>query len=113
VPGSNSALSPVSGQLFTGLDPFTQGLLESSPVIPVAPVEVVPEVAAPVVPAAPVVSQPNNSRSLMFGLAAVAIGVFAVLLTGRSAPVKAPEFSLQAPTAPPVPVVPETGGWTS
>jgi hypothetical protein len=116
VPGSNSALSPVSGQSFTGLDPFTQGLLEISPVIPVAPVEVVPPdvVAVPVVNAAPVVSQPNNnSRSLLFGLAAVAVGVFAVLLTRQGVPVKQPEFLLQAPTAPPAPVVPETGGWTS
>lgn len=112
---TSSIVVPVSGQSFVGLDPFTQGLLESSPVIRAAPVVSDSEaVAAPVVPVViPPNAPSNNSRSLIFGLVAVAIGVFAVLLTGRSAPVKQPEFAMQAPTLPPAPVMPDTGGWTS
>jgi hypothetical protein len=115
-PVETSSIVPVSGQSFTGLDPFTKNLLESSPVIPVVAAPVVsdsPVVAAPVVPVVVPPAPPSRSNSLLFGLAALAVGVLAVVV-GRNSSVRvAPsrDFTTRAPE--PVVIVPQGAGWKS
>jgi hypothetical protein len=115
-PVDTSSIVPVSGQSFTGLDPFTKNLLESSPVIPVAAAPVVsdsPVVAAPVVPVVVPPVPPSRSNSLLYGLAALAVGVLAVVVGRNSSVTVAPSRDFTARAPEPVSVVPTSAGWKS